>query len=130
MAHVFEEGNRGKAGPGRGRAGQGWAGQGQAPLLPGRWAKAEVLFGADGETAYRLTDMNRTDTGTGWREMLQKGTEEQREQEGLGRNGQGAGRVGVWSVVPSACGLVLRTVPWAQLEAAGGPGLRPQYMSL
>lgn len=113
MARVTEEGDRGEAGLGRCRTYRS----------QGKWAKAEVLFWADCECVptASLTWIGQTWGQAGRRVMLQKARWRSR---GAGETWAAGGKVGVWATcleccelapaawaVPSACGLLLKTVP-------------------
>lgn len=54
---------------------QDWAGAG--PTAPGRAGKVRGPVRADGECANCLTDMDRTDMGTGWEEDAAEGKGEE-----------------------------------------------------
>lgn len=76
----------------------------QDPPLPGKWAKAEVLFWADGEYTNCLTDMDRTDMGTGWEE--EDAAEGKVEEQGcwgdMGSRREGGSLGHVSGVLPTA----------------------------
>lgn len=121
MARIFEEGNKDEAGPGQGR-----------PHCSRKEATAEVLFWADGEHTNCLTDMIRTDMGTGWEEEEEQGNSRNRKRWGEGGRRRGGGGSGpsVWSVVNGLqllglCPVLVgwssgQSVPW--LGPAGACG--------